>query len=145
VIIRKVPQFDMAIDHLLYSVTEMLFPNKFNQEWENQLSILRVLGMLTPGWDGDRALPPTPETIARAEQLLSQYRASMARAPAGIVSTEDGTIFIEWQSPGFLASLEITGPSSGEWLIDRDDGKPEFIVENWEDDDRAAIDITPTT
>lgn len=99
--------------------------------WAKQDACLSKMYQLEDGWDGEGARAPSRELVESVAELMRRHRESNRPAPSAIVPTPDGTIFIEWQNPPEFASLEVRIPFEGEWLIEREGYRPEFLVEQW--------------
>jgi hypothetical protein len=89
------------------------------------------LQKLRHNWDGEDARPPAPAVLDSVAELLRQSRKIGRAAPSRISVTEDGTMMVEWQSPGMIATVEVSNPNEGEWLISRAGYPAEFRIERW--------------
>lgn len=92
------------------------------------LDILR----LEPGWDGEDAPPPPRPLVASALTVLHDLRRfGDYPAPVRAVPTFDGTVIVEWQTPGCLAELEVVKPGVAEGTIHRHGQQAQHMLVGW--------------
>jgi hypothetical protein len=119
-------------DKVQYTEEPVSIDTSRDSAWEQQEDRLLELRRLPDNWDDEGGRAPAPDVAARVSQLLREFRlVGTHPAPSRIVPTPDGGLILEWQMPGLFATLEITQPFSGAWLIQRDGEEAEFRVETW--------------
>lgn len=72
---------------------------------------LNELISLQPGWDGAKAVPPSPEAIVAVVDILNEIRLDDVPLPHVSPSIDGGLLF-EWHRDGF--ELELWFSSTGE-------------------------------
>jgi hypothetical protein len=102
------------------------------REWKIVEARLQELWDIAEGWGVDDNHKPSLDILHSVVHLLAKHRALNETAPTRIIPTEEGSLIIEWVSPGILTSLEVEEPYRG-GLWSAEDGKPStYKTIRWE-------------
>lgn len=107
-------------------------PDPHAAGWAKAADQLRALGDLEPGWDGEDAPTPPPALVSSALRLLADLRRGSGwPPPARAVATFDGTAVVEWQWPGVLVEVEVTGPGRAAGTVHADGRPTQHLTLGW--------------
>ena len=91
--------------------------SEVSRAWDDLAERIHSFRTLAEDWDGEGALPPELPVVDAAVVLAEDLKASGC-SPAGRVFVGvNRTVIFEWFSPLQYAEIEVTGPSSAEYLV----------------------------
>lgn len=99
--------------------------------WNRVTDQLLDIRGLVRGWDGDDAPAPKTALTDSALRLVAQLRRSDCPPPARAVASFDGTVVVEWQWPGVMIQLEVTGPGRADGTFHRRGHPTKLLSVGW--------------
>lgn len=101
----------------------LIGPNKLRSDF---LELLGGYETLKPDWDGYDALPPFPEILERAKDLIQALPDESVLPIDDIFPNSNGTVTIEWLNSNKKCALEI-GLSNYSCFLDMQNTDPVYL------------------